>query len=375
MKKICFVLTAEFAVSAFMVQHLKKLSEKFDVTVIVNTNNPNFLNSLGISGHLIPLEITREISLKRDFSALLKLINIFRVKKFDAVHTVTPKAGLLGILAAFLNFVPLRVHTFTGQVWANKEGFKKILLKAIDKFIGMLSTFTIIDSKSQQDFLVDQKILCFEKSIVFGSGSVSGVDLKKFKANKKIRTEVRSNLSIPDDGFVFIYLGRLNKDKGVLDLAIAFSSICDDKAYLLVVGPDEANFAMQMQDLSAVNKDRVRFVGLSREPNRYLAASDVLCLPSYREGFGSVVIEAAAIGVPAIVSNIYGLSDAVQNKITGLLHQPKDPKAILGCMNFFLLNPIMVKKYGLAAKKRAVIEFDSNILSQYWLDFYLSHIH
>jgi glycosyltransferase involved in cell wall biosynthesis len=116
-------------------------------------------------------------------------------------------------------------------------------------------------------------------------------------------------------------------------------------------------------------------VGFSSEPHRYLAASNALCLPSYREGFGSVIIEAAAMGVPAIASNIYGISDAVQNHKTGLLHAPKNSDQLLKCMEVFLSNPDLVAEYGAAAKKRAINEFDAKILTKYWLDFYLSHIH
>lgn len=161
----------------------------------------------------------------------------------------------------------------------------------------------------------------------------------------------------------------------MLDLASAFSKIQDDRAYLIVVGPDEADLSQQIKSLVGRNRDRLRLVGFSSEPQRYLSASDVLCLPSYREGFGSVIIEAAAMGVPAIASNIYGISDAVQNHKTGLLHPPKDVDAILTCMGKFLQDPKLVKSYSLAAKKRAVREFDAKLLSQYWLDFYLSHVH
>ena len=371
---IYFVATVEYAVNAFLLSHLKVLSDHFDVSVLVNCDDPLFLKKRGVNAKVIPLRIQRNISLISDFVCLVQMISIFLKSRPASVHSITPKAGILAMLAAAFILIPIRIHTFTGQVWANKTGIRRIILKFFDYLISKLATFNFVDSLSQKDFLVREKVILDKKSIVFGSGSVSGVDLKKFKVSKKIRGEVRSQLAVPDSAILYIYLGRLNKDKGVLDLATAFSRIDDNRAYLLVVGPDEAGLSQEIQSLIGNNRDRLRLIGFSSEPYRYLAASDVLFLPSYREGFGSVIIEAGAMGLPAVASNIYGISDAVQNHKTGLLHPPKDVDAIVVCMEKFLLDPKLVKSYGLAAKKRAVSEFDAKLISQYWLDFYLIHV-
>jgi len=351
------------------------LSKVFNVTVLVNTTDEFFLKKQGLNIKVIPIKIERDIKVFKDLEVLLRLFFLFLKHKPDSVQSITPKAGLITMLAGFFAAVPMRVHTFTGQVWVTKKGIIRKLLRLIDKLIANLSTINIVDSHSQRNFLVAENVLAYKKSIVFGSGSVSGVNLQKFKSSKKIHTEVRRQLSIPKDAFVFLYLGRLNKDKGILDLANAFSKISNDRAYLVVVGPDEANFGYQMQKLCGVNQDRMRLAGFSNEPQKYLAAADVLCLPSYREGFGSVIIEAAAMGVPAIASNIYGISDAVQNKKTGLLHPPKNINRIFRCMNFFLSNQKVLIKYGSDAKKRAHKEFDADMMSQHWLNFYLKHLH
>lgn len=373
-KKIFFIATVESAVNAFLINHLKLLSKYFEITVIVNTNNVFFLKNQGLDIRVIPLKISRDINLLNDFFCLVRLLYILIKEKPLSIQSITPKAGFLSVLAGFLAIVPLRIHTFTGQIWANKAGIKRILLKLIDKFIGRLSIINIVDSHSQRDFLVAENVLSYQKSIVFGSGSVSGVNLKKFKSSKKKHTEVRRQLSIPLNAFVFLYLGRLNKDKGVLDLADAFSKIKNARAYLVVVGPDEAHFGYQMHKLCCLNQNRMRLVGFSKEPQKYLAGADVICLPSYREGFGSVIIEAAAMGVPAIASNIYGISDAVQNKKTGLLHSPKNIDHILRCMNLFLSDKKILKSYGSAAKRRVHKEFDADMLSKHWLNFYLKHL-
>ncbi len=370
-KRIFFVATVDFAINAFLINHLKRLSQHFDVTVIVNTEDPDFLIKQNINIKVIPLNISRNIHILSDIACLIRLMSIFINYHPNAVHSITPKAGLLAMLAAFFAHTPFRVHTFTGQVWATKLGLKRLMLKSFDRLIARLTTFNIVDSQSQQQFLIDEKVLSKETSIVFGMGSVSGVDLERFKSSKHVYTDVRQELSIPQNGIVFTYLGRLNKDKGVLDLANAFSLIENKKAYLLIVGPDEGGFVDEIKKINAHKLDQIRFVGFTKISERYLATSNVLCLPSYREGFGGVIIEAAAMGVPTIASNIYGISDAVVNNQTGLLHPPADVSSILFCLNIFLNDSRLIKKYGNAAKLRAINEFDASLITEHWCQFYL----
>ena len=365
-KSICFIATAEFAVSAFLVSHLKELSKYYDLTVVVNLKNPKFLIDQELDVKLVNINFSREISIISDFLSLIQLAYLFLIKRYDAVHSITPKAGLLAMAASFLTFIPIRVHCFTGQVWATKSGLSRSFLKLIDKLIGMLSTQNIVDSKSQYNFLVKENVLEKNKSLVFGSGSVSGVDLLKFKPNTKVKSSLRKKLKIPIASFVFIFLGRLNSDKGIYDLIHSFKSADLKSAYLLLIGPDEEDILSKFNS----NQSNIIFSGATSSPQDFLAASDVLCLPSYREGFGNVVIEAAATGLPSIVSNIYGLSDAIVQNKTGLAHEPKDVKEITRLMVAVFNDRKLVAELGKAAKKRAISEFDSKILVKHWKDFY-----
>ena len=179
-KSICFVATVEFAVSAFLLSHLKELSKYYDLTVIVNLKNPKFLIDKKLDINLVNINFSRDVNIVSDLISITQLVYLFIIKRYDAVHSITPKAGLLAMVASFVTFIPVRVHCFTGQVWATKSGLSRLLLKLIDKIIGTLSTHNIIDSKSQYNFLVKENILHKDKSLVFGSGSVSGVDLGKF---------------------------------------------------------------------------------------------------------------------------------------------------------------------------------------------------
>ena len=372
--KICFVLTAEFAVKAFLLNHLRALSKLYEVTVIVNTNNSNFLVEQGIEAKVIQLAIARNVSLVSDFSCLIQLIKIFYQQGFSAVHSVTPKAGLLAMLAAWLVHVPMRIHTFTGQVWVTKVGVKRFLLKQIDCLIAFLATYNIVDSPSQRQFLLDEKVVSSNKSIVFANGSISGVDIAKFKPNQLARVRIRQKLLIPNDAIVFLFIGRLTRDKGVLDLACAFSCLDVEHVYLLFVGPDEQNMQTEVIHISGENSLNVHFVGHTDEPEFYMAAADVLCLPSYREGFGSVVIEAAAVGMPAIASRIYGITDAVVEGETGLLHEPHDVNNIKNCMEKVMNNQALRLKLGEQARDRAIKDFSSHLVTQAWVNFYFENM-
>lgn len=366
--------TADVAIISFLAHHLRQLAKLYDLTIITNTNNTDFLSQIGIDANLVQIKFSRKIDFFADVYCLVKLVQIFMRTRFASIHSITPKAGLLAMLAARICFIPMRVHTFTGQVWATETGLKRSFLKFIDKLIGEMTTYNLVDSPSQRDFLVRQKVLSEQKSIVFGSGSVSGVDLKRFMPNEHMRVKVRLGLGIPKEAFVFIYLGRLNQDKGILDLACAFANIQNSKAFLLIVGPDEGGFVNEIKKINVHKLNQIKFVDFTKVPEQYLAASNVLCLPSYREGFGNVVIEAAAMGVPAIASNIYGISDAVVDKQTGLLHTAADVSSLLFCFITFLNDPELVKKYGDAAKLRVVRDFNAKLITADWCQFYHEHL-
>ena len=365
-RSICFVATVEFAVNAFLLNHLKELSKYYDVTVIVNLKNPNFLIDKKLDIKLININFSRNINIISDLFSLFQLIFIFLTKKYDAVHTITPKAGLLGMIASFLTFVPLRVHCFTGQVWVTRKGVSRIILKLIDKLIGILTSKNIVDSKSQYNFLLKEKILKKNKTIVFGNGSIAGVDLSKFKPNKKIKGILRTKLKIPTSAFVFIFLGRLNSEKGVNNLIDAFILANLKSAYLVLAGPDEEKISFKSKNYQS----NIIFTGLTSRPQDFLAMSNILCLPSYREGFGSVVIEAAGVGIPSIVSNIYGLSDAIVLNKTGFSHKIGDIKELSKLMSYAFRNKKLINSFGNAAQRRAVNNFDSKLLVNYWKNFY-----
>ncbi|MBY0579476.1 MAG: glycosyltransferase family 4 protein [Burkholderiales bacterium] len=320
------------------------------------------------------IDIPRKISPLRDLKALWQLFLFFRQEKFDIVHSTTPKAGMLCAIAGFLARTPIRLHTFTGQAWVELHGLVRTLAKAGDWVTARLDTFCYADSASQVDFIATEGIICKEKILVIGSGSLSGVDLNRFDPAKwaDSRATTFTELGIPEGYKVITFIGRLTRDKGIEELVAAFRVLrnAELKCILLLIGPGE------MQDGSLSNSARamidpdIRHIGYSHEPERYLAVTDIFCLPSYREGFGNVAIEAAAMGVPTVGTDIVGLRDAVVQGETGILVQPKDDSALAHALKKLLVDENLRKSMGMVARARAVREFSSDkvnaaVLSEY----------
>lgn len=373
-KKICIVATIPMSINVSMKPHVDMLSELYEVTLIANGKKQDFSALFGEHMRAIPVNISRSVSLMQDLLALLRLFKIFKDEQFDAVHSITPKAGLLAMLAALAAGVPVRVHTFTGQVWANKSGVVRWGLKALDKLIAKCATGLLTDSFSQRLFLINEKIVQSEKIIVLGNGSVCGVDVDRFKPNLVKRLHIRSELSIPEDGIVCLYLGRLNPDKGVQDLAAAFVSFAANTPYahLMVVGSDEGGMSEVLQSVLRNCSDQYHRIGFTNKPEDYMAAADIFCLPSYREGFGSVLIEAAAAGVPALASNIYGITDAVVNGRTGMLHEPKNVAQIAEILQKMINDKLLRQNMSVQAIVRVKELFSTQVLVDAMRNYYSS---
>ena len=217
-----------------------------------------------------------------------------------------------------------------------------------------MATKILIDSHSQREFLIQNRIVKDSNSLVLGAGSISGVDLGRFKINSVARKEIRKKLNTSETSIVILFLGRLKKEKGIIELVEAFSAIHikipDTELWL--VGPDEDQLQSKLKKTKGI-----KFVSFTREPEKYMASADIFCLPSYREGFGSVVIEAAACGVPSIGSNIYGLNDAISNGKTGILVSARSTSELEVAINKLVVDDALREKMACAAVHRAKNKF------------------
>ncbi|MDP3119216.1 MAG: glycosyltransferase family 4 protein [Sulfuricurvum sp.] len=370
MKKICYVATIPAVVHSFLRVHIQAAAEKYDVTVICNETDKYLLE--GLNAHIIFLPITRNPSLWNDMMILFRLFSLFRREKFDIVHSIMPKTGILSMLGAWLARIPVRIHTFTGQVWVTKYGIKRFLLKWFDTLIGNFATCVFIDSPSQRDFLVNENVLSKEKTTVIGAGSICGVDTQRFVPNAHIREKIRNELEIAHDSKVILYVGRLNRDKGILDLATAFEIIANNcpRAVLLLVGTEEDVSFNQIQEICRPHTGHLHYIPFSSTPEHYMAAADIFCLPSYREGFGMTIIEAAACEIPTVASCIYGITDAVDDGTTGVLFTAGDTASLTQVLLRLINNQDLCREMGKASRKRALELFESQLITKEMLSAY-----
>ena len=370
MEKLCFVATIPAVVHSFLKGHIRASAEKWSVKIISNPDRAELLSDL--DAQFIPLAIERKVSPWRDLLVFTQLVILFRRERFDLVHSIMPKSGFLSMLAGWLAGVPVRLHTFTGQVWVTKRGWKRNVLKLFDRLIASFATQVLVDSPSQRDFLVAEGVLSQGKGIVIGCGSICGVDEHRFHPNERARDVVRAELSIGSEQTVILFLGRLNRDKGILDLAAAFADIAPQRAdvVLVLVGAEEDVPFTQVQEICGAHRERLRRVSFTPDPERYMAAADIFCLPSYREGFGQVIIEAGASGVPTVASRIYGITDAVEDGKTGLLFPVGDVAALTQTLLKLITDRELRQRMGEAARVRALELFPSQKITREMLGLY-----
>ena len=355
-----------------MIKHLEAMAGLGEVTIVANftQQDADFAWPAGVTP--VPVAIARPIAPWADLMALLALHRLFRQQQFDLVHSLTPKAGLLSALAGWLARVPLRLHTFTGQVWATRTGISRVILRAADKVTAGLTTDVLADSASQRAFLIKQGVVPAAKVAVLAQGSLGGVDPTRFAPNRQARARIRESLAIPENSIVFVYLGRLQRDKGVLDLARAFAAVGVRLpiAHLLVVGRDEGQLLAELGSAAGDCRGRLHCVGSSDQPQDYLAAADVLCLPSYREGFPTVLLEAAATGLPAIGSRIYGITDAIVEHETGLLFSAGAVSQLADHMLVLAGDADFRARLGHAARERVLRGFSASAATAAWLHYH-----
>ncbi len=373
-KKICFVVSAPGTASSFLKTHMRSLREHFEVHLVANFPKEEEKDLFeGIVCHTVCVE--RPVKLVADIKAVCQLRRLFKKEQFYAVHSVTPKAGLVTALAGKLAGIENRIHIYTGQVWATRTGLMRWMLKSLDKLIALLNTKLLVDGQSQRRYLIENGVLKEENSSVIADGSISGVDVKRFAFSNNVRQEIRQELNLREDQIVFIFLGRLNRDKGIGELLEAFNTLVaeNEKAYLLLVGTDEDGYDKQIEKYPNIQRgEHYCYYGPTPKPERLLHAGDVFVLPTYREGFGSSVIEASCLGLPVICSDTYGVMDAMVDDVTGLRCKVADVESLYNCMKKLYETPELRKELGRNGHNRVVEKFSGEVINKAWVDFYLN---
>ena len=369
-KSICLVVASPLTIEFFFLGQIKSLTDKYKLTVITNTKDITFLDFLGVPVKVIPVVMERNVSIWRDLKALIHLTYIFLKEDFDIIHSHAPKSGLLGMTGAWLANINIRIHTFHGEVWVTRKGLWRNFLKLLDKWVAKRATHLLAVSPSERKFLEAEGVVQLGKVKVLGHGSVCGVDLERFKPNLFTRSSIRKSFNIPEKDLIILYVGRLTVDKGLLDLAQVFCRIKTSyhHVHLVIVGPDEEDISDAMTKYCG--RENLYFAHFTSTPEQYMAAADIFCLPSYREGFGLVLLEAAAMGLASVGSRIYGISDAIVESKTGLLFNVGDRDDLYEKIEVLICDAKLRQVLGEQGKVRVKEFFSKDLLVSELFQYY-----
>ena len=337
MKKICFITTVSATLRAFIVEFAKYLHEHCDLEItFICDNDEAFVASLPSYIKFIPVSMKRGIS-PAGFGAIFRFVSIFKREKFDMIQYSTPNASFYASIAARFSGVPIRLYCQWGLLYVGFQGWKRMLLKTLEKIVCINSTWIEPISHRNLAFAREEKLIKEKNSSVVWNGSASGIDFRKFDiSNKQFwRSEIRAQLGISKSTFVFGFVGRISRDKGSNELLKAFREMIatHPDCVLLFVGDFDGNISVESELLEwSQSEKRVIYNGFSENVEKYLAAMDVFVFPSYREGFGESVIEAESMAVPVIVTDIPGPIDGVLPGETGITVPKQDSKSLLEAM-------------------------------------------
>lgn len=281
------------------------------------------------------LPLVRRPNLYKDLKALIATYFWLRRIKPDILHTHTPKAGLIGMIAGFFAGVPVRLHTVAGIPWMETSGGVRKFYKLFESVTYFFATKIYPNSNGLHNFLIDELPFTSRKYKVIGNGSSNGIDTDYFSSDAVFdsKEKIRDDYSLPQDAFVWVFIGRIVKDKGINELVEAFLKI-GSKHFLLLVGPfeNDQDPISHKTSLLIESSSNIRTYGFQKDVRPFFKLSDALVFPSYREGFPNVPMQAAAMGLPQIVTNINGCNEIVKQGVTGLIVPPKNSIALLEAM-------------------------------------------
>lgn len=350
----------------------------FDVHIVASPDHDlmsRFATTEGASAHEVPM--SRTIAPLEDLRSLFRLWSLIARLRPDIVHAGTPKGGFLGMVAAALNRVPVRIYHIHGIRSMTATGWLKVVLQSTEWLACLLSTRVLCVSPSTREAAIAAHLCPAKKAVVLGSGSCNGVDaLGRFdpgRDNRLPHADLRQHLKLPPTGLVLGFVGRVVRDKGIAELAVAWRDLAArfPDLYLVLVGPPEQGDPVSPEVLHDLeNHPRVRFVAAVTETAPYYSLMDVVVLPSYREGLPNVLLEAAAMRLPTVATRVPGCTDAIVDGVTGTLVPPYSGQALAEAIAAYLHSPGLRRKHGAAGREHVLRDFDPEALWRKVLTLY-----
>lgn len=365
-KKIIRIAAAPISLDLLLKGQLNYLNGFFDVLAVASPGEEHERIRRREGVPTVELEIERSISLWKDVKSLWRLFLLFRRERPWGVHSLTPKAGLLSMMAAAFARVPVRVHTFTGLIFPYRKGAFKSLLKQMDRLTCLFATHVIPEGEGVRQLLLAEKVTAKPLEIL-AHGNINGVDTDYFRRSG-CREEVRKRLEVPEDAVLFVFVGRITADKGVRELLAAFSALRAEgkgaPVFLALVGWTE-DYAAEELDMPGVFCP-----GFQEDIRPWLEAADVFVLPSYREGFPNSLLQAGAMELPVIATDVCGCNEIVKDGVNGLLVPARDDEALRGAMASLRDDPEGRRRMGAEAARQVEGKFSCRIVWDALLNFY-----
>lgn len=363
MLKFFRISTIPTSLEILLKGQLRMLSEHYEVVAVSSPGEKLKVIEEREGVRTIAVPMGRHISLIKDFISLIRLIILFVKEKPDIVHSITPKAGLLSMLAAWITRVPVRIHTFTGLVFPTATGKMQKLLIAMDRLTCFCATHINPEGEGVRRDLINYRITNKPLHII-ANGNVNGIDLVHYDRTPEVMAVAQNYIST--DVFTFCFVGRMVKDKGINELVHAFIRLyqSNNKIRLLLVGPFEKELDPVSLDVEEqiLHHPAIHFIDFQADVRPFLAASDALVFPSYREGFPNVVMQAGAMGLPSIVTDINGCNEIIIPNKNGVIIPSKDKEALYNAMAYFLSHPEEIQIMAANARPLITSRYEQHIV-------------
>ena len=378
-KKLIRITTVPLSLDKLLEGQLRFMTDYYDVTAI--SSEKEYLEKIGKRENIVThhLEMTRKITPMQDFIAVIKMYRYFKKVKPFIVHTHTPKAGIVGMMAAKLARVPNRLHTVAGLPLLEATGFKRKILDFVEKLTYSCATRIYPNSKALLQIICNNSYCENSKLKVIANGSSNGINTSFFNSDlipQHQKVELKNHLKINENDFVFIFVGRIVTDKGINELVQAFSKLNQEinSIKLLLVGPFEEDLNPLKPETLEIIKSHsfIISVGYQNDVRPYFSISNALVFPSYREGFPNVVMQAGAMNLPCIVSDINGCNEIIENNENGIIIPVKNSTALFFAMKEIVQNRMYYKC--LKSNSRSLIKnrFEQKIVWEALLNEYES---